>query len=284
MNILIADSGATKTEWVLVHDNGEMEYYHTDGLNPYFMSTEQLISVIDTGLRKAIEHASIDAIYFYGAGCGSEANKEIVRNAISACFTGSLVYVDTDILAAAKACFGNKPGVACILGTGSNSCLYDGDIITKKIVSLGFTLGDEGSGGYFGKQILRSYFYKYMPQDLRHSMEEHHDMRLEIILEKVYKQPTGNRFVASFSQILGEFPDHPFIQEIVRNGFIDFADNQLTYFGDITNQPIGFVGSVAAIHKEILGQVLSERGLNLEIIIRKPIERLVQYHLERRES
>jgi N-acetylglucosamine kinase-like BadF-type ATPase len=284
MNILIADSGSTKTEWILVNDHGDKEYYHTDGLNPYFMSIEQLISAIDNGLRKTIENASIDAIYFYGSGCGSEASKEIVRKAISACFSGSQIYIETDLLAAAKACFWDQPGVACILGTGSNSCLYDGQTIVQKIPSLGFTLGDEGSGGYFGKRILRSYFYEFMPHDLRQIMEERYDMRLEKILEKVYKQPKGNRFVASFSQILGDFPDHPFIKEIVQSGFIDFADKQLGYFGDITDKEIGFVGSIAAIHKQILEQVLADRGLKLGIIVRKPIERLVEYHLEKVNS
>lgn len=284
MNILIADSGSTKTEWILVNDYGDKEYYHTDGLNPYFMSIEQLIGAIDNGLRKAIENASIDAIYFYGSGCGSEASKEIVRKAISACFSGSQIHIETDLLAAAKACFWDQPGVACILGTGSNSCLYDGQTIVQKIPSLGFTLGDEGSGGYFGKRILRSYFYEFMPQDLRQVLEERNDMRLEKILEKVYKQPKGNRYVASFSQILGDFSDHPFIKEIVQSGFIDFADKQLGYFGDITDKEIGFVGSIAAIHKQILEQVLAERGLKLGIIVRKPIERLVEYHLEKVKS
>ena len=279
MSKLIADSGSTKTEWILVNEEGEKEYFHTDGLNPYFMTLEQLIKAIDEGLAQLLENVSVDEIHFYGAGCGTESSKEQVRKAIAACFSNASINVETDLLAAAKACFIDKPGVACILGTGSNSCLYDGDKIVNQIPSLGFTLGDEGSGGYFGKRILRSYFYKLMPEDLRQALEQRHDMRLDKILEKVYKQPNGNRFVASFSHVLGDFADHDFIKDIVRNGFEDFADKQLAYFGDLTDKEIGFVGSIAAIHRETLEKVLSERGLKLSIIVRKPIERLVENHM-----
>lgn len=279
MSILIADSGSTKTEWILVNKNGEKEYFHTDGLNPYFMSLEQLTKVIDEGLVGALKDKPVNEIFFYGAGCGTERSKGVVRQAISDCFNNATITVDTDLLAAAKACFWDKPGVACILGTGSNSCLYDGEKIINQIPSLGFTLGDEGSGGYFGKRILRSYFYNLMPSDLRKELEKRYDMELDQILQKVYKEPNGNRFVASFSHLLGDFAEHDFIKDIVRSGFEDFADKQLAYFGDITDQEIGFVGSIAAIHRETLEKVLTERGLKLGIIVRKPIERLVDNHL-----
>ncbi len=284
MNILIADSGSTKTEWILVDEEGHKEYFHTDGLNPYFMSLEQLITAIDEGLAQVLENKPIDRIYFYGAGCGTEKSKEVVRKGIAACFSNAEISVDTDLLAAAKACFWDKPGVACILGTGSNSCIYDGEQIVNKIPSLGFTLGDEGSGGYFGKRILRSYYYNIMPEDLRNELEQRHDMRLDNILEMVYKKPNGNRFVASFSHLLGNFADHDFIKNIVRSGFEDFADKQLAYFGDLTEKEIGFVGSIAAIHRGTLESVLSERGLKLSIIVRKPIERLVENHLAQSRS
>lgn len=280
MSTLIADSGSTKTEWILLTKEGEKEYYHTDGLNPYFMTLKQLIKAIDEGLVQVMGDITIDEIYFYGAGCGTASNKEIVRKAIAACFSNADINVDTDLLAAAKACFSDKPGVACILGTGSNSCIYDGEKITNKIPSLGFTLGDEGSGGYFGKKIIRSYFYKLMPEDLRVVLEQRHDMRLDKILEKVYKEPKGNRFVASFSQILGDYSEHGFIKEIVRKGFEDFADKQLAYFGDLSSKDIGFVGSIAAIHKETLNKVLAERGMKLSVVVRKPIEKLAENHLQ----
>ncbi|MEQ8523190.1 BadF/BadG/BcrA/BcrD ATPase family protein [Gracilimonas sp.] len=279
MSILIADSGSTKTEWILVNQNGEKEYFHTDGLNPYFMSLEQLTKVINEGLVSALKDKTVDEIFFYGAGCGTERSKGIIRKAISTCFGSATITVDTDLLAAAKACFWDKPGVACILGTGSNSCLYDGEKIINQIPSLGFTLGDEGSGGYFGKRILRSYFYNLMPSDLRKELEKRHDMELDQILQKVYKEPNGNRFVASFSHLLGDFAEHDFIKDIVRSGFEDFAEKQLAYFGDITDKDIGFVGSIAAIHRETLEKVLAKRGLKLGIIVRKPIERLVDNHL-----
>ncbi|WP_020402511.1 hypothetical protein [Gracilimonas tropica] len=281
MNILIADSGSTKTEWILVNEKGEKKDFYSEGMNPYFMSKEDMKKNIAAHVADPLAGEEVDKIFFYGSGCGSPKGKETVEQAISAHFPNAKICVETDLLAAAKACFMNSPGLACILGTGSNSCLYDGTKITHKIPSLGFTLGDEGSGGYFGKKIIRSYFYNIMPKDLRKVLEQRHDMNLDHILENVYKKPNANRFVASFSQLLGDHADHPFIREIVKKGFEDFADKQLAYFSGIKGANVGFVGSIAAVHKETLEQVLNERELNLSIIVRKPIERLVEYHVKK---
>lgn len=281
MNILIADSGSTKTEWVFITKNGEKQYFYSDGLNPYFRTHGQLSEAIKNGVKNEIPNIEVNEIYFYGSGSGNVSRKAILRNAMAENFPKSDIHIETDLLGAAIACFGDNKGIACILGTGSNSCVYDGEKIIKNIPSLGFVLGDEGSGGYFGKRIINNYYYKTMPEDLRKAIDETCDMSLESILHKVYEEPQANRFVASFSKILGDFRDHPFIQQMVKKGFEAFADKQLGYFEESTTLEIGFVGSIASVYENILEEVLQERSMNLARIIRKPLHRIEEYHMKR---
>ncbi|MBO6572561.1 MAG: hypothetical protein JJ958_08950 [Balneola sp.] len=277
MSILIADSGSTKTEWVLIQ-NGSKEFFKSDGLNPYFRTHGQLSEAIKNGVKNSLKNTQVDEIFFYGSGSGNESRKAILQNAIRENFPGSEIHIESDMLGAAIACFGKKEGVACIMGTGSNSCVYDGEKIVKSIPSLGFVFGDEGSGGYFGKRILNAYYYKTMPEDLRNALEETSDMSLESVLHKIYEEPQANRFVASFSKILGDYRDHPFIKNMVRKGFEAFADKQLGYFEESKEKEIGFVGSIASVYQEILEDVLAERGMDLAIVVRKPLDRLVDFH------
>lgn len=277
MSILIADSGSTKTEWVLVNQEGQ-EFFKSDGLNPYFRTHGQLSEAIKNGVKNSLKNTQVDEIFFYGSGSGNESRKAILQNAIRENFPESEIHIESDMLGAAIACFGKKEGVACIMGTGSNSCVYDGEKIVKSIPSLGFVFGDEGSGGYFGKRILNAYYYKTMPEDLRNALEETSDMSLESVLHKIYEEPQANRFVASFSKILGDYRDHPFIKNMVRKGFEAFADKQLGYFEESKEKEIGFVGSIASVYQEILEKVLSERGMDLSIVVRKPLDRLVDFH------
>lgn len=277
MSILIADSGSTKTEWVLVNQEGQ-EFFKSDGLNPYFRTHGQLSEAIKNGVKNSLKNSQVDEIFFYGSGSGNESRKAILQNAIRENFPESEIHIESDMLGAAIACFGKEEGVACIMGTGSNSCVYDGEKIVKSIPSLGFVFGDEGSGGYFGKRILNAYYYKTMPEDLRNALEETSDMSLESVLHKIYEEPQANRFVASFSKILGDYRDHPFIKNMVRKGFEAFADKQLGYFEESKEKEIGFVGSIASVYQEILEEVLSERGMDLSIVVRKPLDRLVDFH------
>jgi N-acetylglucosamine kinase-like BadF-type ATPase len=279
MNILIADSGSTKTEWVLIQ-NGNKEYFNSDGLNPYFRTHGQLSEAIKNGVKKSISEVKVDKIFFYGSGSGNASRKAILENAIRQNFPDSEIQIESDLLGAAIACFGDKPGVACILGTGSNSCVYDGKEIIKNIPSLGFVFGDEGSGGYFGKRILNGYYYKTMPEDLRKALDETSDMTLEGILHKIYEEPQANRFVASFSKMLSDHKDHPYIKEMVKKGFEAFADKQLGYFKESMEMEIGFVGSIASVYNEILHEVLEERGMNLATVVRKPLDNLVKFHIQ----
>jgi len=277
MNILIVESGSTKTEWALIR-NGREKFFKSDGLNPYFRTKAQLSKSIDHAVKKEISDVRIDELYFYGSGVGNKSRKEILKEVLQDNFKNTKIVIETDLLGAAIACFGDAKGIACILGTGSNSCVYNGKNIVNNIPSLGFILGDEGGGGYFGKKILNDYYYKIMPEDLRAAIEESSDMNLESILQKVYEEPQANRFVASFSKILGEFKDHSYIKELVREGFEAFADKQLAYFEESKSFDIGFVGSIAFVYEKILREVLEERGMNATVIVRRPLERLINFH------
>lgn len=282
MSLLIADSGSTKTEWISIHDDGTQQQILTPGLNPYFIGDAEMQLIIQDHLLSRIDADHPKKIFFYGSGCSSEASKESVRNAIANSFKEAEINVKTDLLASAIACFGDKEGAACILGTGSNTCIYDGEKIIKQIPSLGFILGDEGSGGYFGKNILNDYYMNRMPADLRMVLDAEQNMDLDYNLTKIYKEAQGNRYVASFAKLLGAQKDHPYIQSLVRKGFEAFADTQLNYFIETRDLGLGFVGSVASYHQEILQEVLEERGYRLEIIVRNPAKRLVDYHLMNR--
>ncbi len=277
MSILIADSGSTKTEWIFINDKDRKSFL-SDGLNPYFRTHGQLSESIKNGVKSILKNTHVNEIFFYGSGTGNKSRKVILKNAIEENFPDSKVNIQTDMLGAAIACFGKEEGVACILGTGSNTCVFDGDEIVKSIPSLGFVLGDEGSGGYFGKRILNGYYYKTMPEDLRKVLDEQYDMTLEPVLHKVYEEPQANRFVASFSKLLGDHKDHPYIRNMVKKGFEAFADKQLAYYEESKEMNIAFVGSIASVYEDILREVLESKEMNLSVVIRKPLAKLEEFH------
>lgn len=277
MTILIADSGSTKTQWILQGGKSTGTHFTTGGLNPYFLSKEQLETEIGK-LAEELKDTGIGKIFFYGAGCAAPAMAEVVKKAISSHFRGAEVSVETDLLAAARACFNRRSGIACILGTGSNACLYNGEKITDKIPSLGFTLGDEGSGGYFGKILLRDYYYGIMPEEMKAFLQKKHDMNLDSVLEKVYRHPGANAYVASFAGLMSDFPEHPYITELAEKGFREFVLKQLHYFSDSECRNVGFAGSVGAFNRAMLEKVLHSHGYILDIIVPEPIEKLAAYH------
>ncbi len=279
MNLLIADSGSTKTEWILTGESSGNKLFRSEGLNPYFCSKEQMVNEIGE-LKNQIGNISVDHIYFYGAGSSDPSMQHIVSEALEAHFLNAEVEVKSDLLGAARSLFGDKSGIACILGTGSNSCVYDGIDIVDRLPSLGFVLGDEGSGGYFGKKIVRNYYYNRMPEELQRYLETKYNMDLEYTLDRVYRKPRGNAYIASFASLLTVFPDHEFIKDLVEKGTRDFARKQLAYFQKHEVKNVGMVGSIASIHRESIEKELVKMGYELEIVIQKPIDELVSYHLK----
>lgn len=283
MSILIADSGATKTEWCLVTSDNKTKTIPTEGLNPYYHTVESIRNVVAEELKPKIDLGSVEEVYFYGAGCDSESKDKIVHDAVSAVIKNAEIHIFHDLLGAARACLFNNPGIACILGTGCNSCLYDGEKIIEHIPSLAFILGDEGSAGYFGKKLINKYFRFEIPDDLKEALERDYNMSLEHITKGIYDNPQQSRFVASYGAFLGEHADHPFIREMLHEGFHNFITRIVKNYTDAPKYEVSFIGSVAYAHQKMIKQILEENGLRAGSFVRKPMERLVEFHTQKQD-
>lgn len=277
MSILIADSGATKTEWCL-KKHSETKTVKTEGLNPYYHTRNSIEDVIKKGLLPKIEGEKVNDIYFYGAGCDSEDKITTVEKALQQNFKTSPIHVFHDLLGAARACFFNKPGIACILGTGSNSCLYDGEKIIEHIPSLAFILGDEGSAGYFGKKLINKYFRFELPDELRADLEENYNMSLDHITKGLYDNPQKSRFIASYGAFLGKHDGHPYIKDMLYEGFESFITRIVMKYTDAKDYEARFIGSVAYAHQDMIKEILNKNGMKAGLFIRKPMNRLIEFH------
>jgi N-acetylglucosamine kinase-like BadF-type ATPase len=279
MSILIADSGATKTEWYL-HSEDRSQLIKTEGLNPYYHTGESIAKVIRNDLIPQLASVSVKELYFYGAGCDSEEKKQVIRDVMEELFPETKPYVYHDLLAAARACFLNESGIACILGTGSNSCLYDGTKIIEHIPSLAFILGDEGSAGYFGKQLINKYFRFEIPDDLKGKLEQDYNMSLDYITRELYDGSQKSRFIASYGAFLGEHANHPFIRKMLREGFENFITRVVMNYSNATDYEVRFTGSVAYAHQDLIREILQEHGLSAGLFVKNPMERLVKFHTQ----
>lgn len=277
MSILIADSGATKTEWCLKTDEGT-KTIKTEGLNPYYHTLESIKEVVEKNLLPEIQDEHIGDVYFYGAGIDSDEKEATVFEALQDCFTDSAIHVFHDLLGAARACCFTKPGIACILGTGSNSCLYDGEKIIEHIPSLAFILGDEGSAGYFGKKLINKYYRYELPEELRKDLEKNYNMSLDHINKGLYDSSQKSRFIASYGAFLGEHDDHPFIKEMLHEGFESFIARILLKYTNATDYKVSFIGSVAYAHQDMIKKILKENGMKAGQFVRHPMKRLVEFH------
>lgn len=275
--ILIADSGATTTEWRLTGDSSN-QTIRTEGLNPYYHTITSITEVLKTGLIPKLESLSISDIYFYGAGCDGPVKEAEMEKAIATCFKDVNIHVYHDLLASARACCMHEPGIACIIGTGSNSCEYDGEEITNHIPSLAFTLGDEASAGYFGKKLINAYFRKEIPEELSAALEHGYNMDLDYIMRQLSENAQISRFVASYAAFLSERPEHPFIQAMLREGFENFIIRIVKKYPGATSLKVNFIGTVAFMHQELIKTILQENNMEPGSFIRSPMERLVEFH------
>lgn len=277
MSIIIADSGATKTEWCVVNEKSRSIF--TEGLNPYYHTSESISKVINQDFKPEI-NGPIEQIFFYGAGCDSEEKDAVVQKALDHSFAESENHVFHDLLGAARACFWDEPGIACILGTGSNSCLYDGEKIVEHIPSLAFILGDEGSAGYFGKQLINKYYRNEIPDDLIDDLEKNYNMSLDYITKGLYDGDQKSRFVASYGAFLGDHADHPFVKEMLYEGFESFISRILLNYTNATDYEVRFIGSVAYAHQELIKEILKKHGFTPGLFVKNPMERLVTFHID----
>lgn len=279
--ILIGTSGSSKCDWELIEDNEKVLTLSSSGINPYF-HTEDIIEVSVRSLGELLAHIDkIEVVFFYGSGCSSKKLQNIVERALAKIFTKSHIYVNHDIVAAAFATYDGTPSFTCLMGTGANSCFFDGDIVRQEVPGIDYVLGDEGSGAYFGKILLQSFLRKQLPPEIATAFEQKYNITKHDILQNVYMKPFANVYLASFSQFIHEHREHPFFKSILREGIQKYVEIYLECYPDHKNYTVHFVGSIPYFFEQILREILSEKEITLGKIIKEPIEDLVQYHINK---
>lgn len=273
--ILIADSGSTKTDWCI--DNAPI--IHTTGINPFHLSTEDIQHILTHELLPQLpKETSLSTIYFYGAGCTPEKSVQL-QKIFQQAFPQATIEISSDLLGAARALCGNQAGIACILGTGSNSCYYDGKEIASNVPPLGYILGDEGSGAVLGKRLVGDCLKKQLPDNLYHSFLATFNLTPATIIDRVYRQPQANRFLASLTPFLSKNRDVPEIHHLLVTCFTEFFQRNVMQY-DYTNLPVHFVGSIAWYFQDEIKEAATNLGIQTGLFIKHPIERLKAFHSE----
>lgn len=275
--ILLADGGSTKVDWRLVEGTKEIKQISTKGANPFFRSREDISEEIKKVINPVLNGHTIDSVHFFGAGCASPEKNKIVRDAIADNIKTSHIEVNSDLVAAAKGLCGTKKGIACILGTGSNSCFYDGEEIVENVSPLGYVLGDEGSGAVLGRLFLGACLKNQLTKGLKEKFLKEFDLTPAAILDMVYRQPLANRFLASLSPFLVENIHDKTVYDLVCNAFKDFfVKNVMQY--DYKNNDVHFTGSVAYYYKDLVRKVGADLHIKVGIISQSPMEGLIKYY------
>ena len=274
---LIADCGATKAEWCLLNNNKKKTIF-TQGISPYFLDTNQITELLLKELKPKLKNVQVDEIYYYGTGCANPNNARSVKKAVSKVFEKAKIEVNHDLMAAARALCGREKGIACILGTGSNSCYYDGKKIIKNSPGLGYVLGDEGSGAYLGKKVIQYYLYGTFDNDLRARFDAAFTTNTSEILENVYKKPMPNRYLAGFCRFLAENRGHYMIENIIEDGLNDFFFNHLCKYKETWTLPVSFAGGVAFGFQDVLKQLCMSYEFEMGKVMKNPMEGLIEYH------
>ena len=278
--ILVADSGSTKCDWLMINAQGEtLGEYSTMGLNPYFHSPDEIEEALKENSDLFLLGPEISKVFFYGAGSSNEDLNNKMKSGLNRVFVNADILVDHDLVGAAYAAYDGVPNITCIMGTGSNSCFFDGAKVREEIPSLAILLGDEASGSYFGKKLLRSYFYKKLPQKLHDSFTETYQLSKEELIHRVYNEPHSNVYLASFMKFLGEHSDHPLFQDWVKNGIQKFIQIHVKCFPEWESVPVNFIGSVGYYFEDCLRIAAEREGITVGKIIKKPIYSLVNYHI-----
>jgi len=279
--ILIAESGSTKCDWVALNPDGtEHARFSTMGFNPYFHSAPFIEEELGSNAVVCSIQNSVDYVYFYGAGASSESLKDIIKDGLLRIMPQARINVDHDLIASAYSTYTGVPAITCILGTGSNSCYFDGTSVSEEVPALAYVLGDEGSASFIGKRLVSDFLYKRLPAEMAEDFYLTYQLDKDEIITSVYNKPNPNVYLASFSRFAGKHMKNPYIKMIVREGFAKFADIHIACFENCREVPVHFVGSVGAIFHELLEDVLAERGMKMGQIIRKPVDGLIKYHVE----
>lgn len=277
--ILIADSGSTKCDWALIQGDDTLMKCVTIGFNPFFHTSKFISDTINKKTELFAISEDVKYVFLFCAGGSNTELKRICERALKVSFPNANVYVDHDLVAAAFATYTGVPAISCILGTGSNSCFFDGDIVEEKVPALAYILGDEASGTYFGKQLLALFLYNKLPEDLMIEFaKKYPNVDKTYIFENVYMKPNANVFLASFMKFLQPFKNDNFINNMLKNGFREFFKIHILCFDNYKEIPVHFVGSIAYYYSDILKEVAKEFEVSIDQIMKKPIEGLVNYY------
>ena len=274
---IVADCGSTKCDWLLVHGERNHQLENTVGFSPFFHTSAEIEQIVREGLLSRMDAAAVTHIWFYGTGVHDEHRADIVAQALKSCFPEAEIEVEHDLLGAARSVCGRSAGIAAILGTGSNSCYYDGLRIVDNVPSLGWLLGDEGSGTHLGKALLRASFYRELPADLNKAFNEAYPEGHDAIKDRIYEKG-ANAYLAGFTRFLGEHLQHPYIQSLVAESLGEFLDRHVMKYSGAQSVPVHFVGSIAHHFQDVLQKCLDERRLKLGNVVRKPIYPLADFH------
>ena len=275
---LIIDCGSTKADWVIINGKNTVASFKTEGFNPNYNDKKYISSIILDNAIYTLYIQEITDVFFYGSGCGKEENCALIKDILASVFTNAKIDVTHDMLAACHALLGNRNGISCILGTGSNSCFYDGNEITEKSISLGYVIGDEGSANQIGKKIIHDYFYKIMPDDLSVKFESEYSINISDFIENIYHKNQVSRYLAEFSKFAYANKEHDYIKNLCSKCFDEFIEYFILKFKPTSNTEIGFVGSIAYYFQDILSERLEDKGLNISRIVKNPIEGLIDYY------
>lgn len=278
--ILVADSGSSKTDW-MAYSPKQTYTFSTIGINPYFVNANDVVKILTKNKDLVAHSDSITEVYFFGSGCSSPDKHETISNGLSSFFTKAFISVDNDLIGSAYATCGNKKGLACILGTGSNISYYDGETVHDGKHGLGYVLGDEGSGTYFGRKVLVSYLYETMPTELAEKFAKQFEVTKDIVINNIYQKPFPNSYLATFSRFMMDNKAHPFIQKLLKDGFQEFIDTNIKDQKNYKALDCNFVGSIAFFYQEELKSVMAENGIKIGKILQKPIEGIFEYILNR---
>lgn len=275
--ILIADSGSSKTDWRLIADNGTIKQHRGIGFNPSYQTKEEMISLLQEDFLLEISN-QVDQIFYYGAGCSNESKKTQVSSSLSSIFPKAEIVIEHDMLAAAKATCGHEAGIACILGTGSNSCDYDGKNIIGSMPAPGYILGDFGGGSSIGKKFLQDFIYKDMQETIYQKAIDQLGLSYDMIIHEVYKNPFPGRYMASFCKFLTENKADPYCYLLFLNAFQDFFKRYVMKYEGYQNKQVNFVGSIAFHNSDILRNAAFDLGIHVNLILESPIAGLTLYH------
>ncbi len=277
--ILIADGGSTKADWIALDtDKKEVFRVRTLGLNPAVAQKEELTNRIINMFQLIHIKNKVTHIYFYGAGCGTSKASDVLKSVLETIFINAQVTVAEDMLAAAYAASGKNPAMVCILGTGSNSCYFDGENMQMKVASLGYVLMDEASGNYFGKRLIRDYYYGLMPKYMVDKFEKDFSLDVDTIKLNLYQEPNPNMYLASFAKFMFDFKDEKYVRRLMKKGFEKFFKYRILPYKLGPDTPIYFIGSIAHYFREILDDVAERNGLEIKDVIQRPIDNLIEYH------